>query len=136
MYGMRQVGVVGSPFTETSQIPKGRGAEREAEGFGGLEPEFAQGLADSEGFSHLYLSRVFHASEGCELMGIPPTARTASSPRARHTARIRRGRRWCGCSVARGAPCASAAWTCSTARPSSTSSRIHRTFPRATGAAA
>jgi tRNA-Thr(GGU) m(6)t(6)A37 methyltransferase TsaA len=73
MYTMRPVGVVRTPFAETSQIPKGRGAKHEAEGFVELEPEFAPGLLDIEGFSHLYVIWVFHASEGYELTGVPPT---------------------------------------------------------------
>ena len=81
MYGMLQVGVVRSPFTETSQIPKGRGAEHEAEGFIELEPEFEQGLTDIEGFSHLYIIWVFHTSEGYDLMGTP---QTDARPRRRH----------------------------------------------------
>ena len=73
MYGMRQVGVVRSPFTETSQIPKGRGAEHEAEGFIEFEPEFEPGLTDIEGFSHLYVIWVFHESQGYDLLFTPPT---------------------------------------------------------------
>jgi tRNA (Thr-GGU) A37 N-methylase len=61
MFGMRQVGVVRSPFTETLQIPKGRGAKHEAEGFIELEPEFEPGLTDNECFSHLYVIWVFFA---------------------------------------------------------------------------
>ena len=73
MYSMRAVGVVRTPFADTSQIPKGRGAKHEAEGFVELEPEFEPGLLDIEGFSHLYVIWVFHASEGYELTGVPPT---------------------------------------------------------------
>jgi tRNA-Thr(GGU) m(6)t(6)A37 methyltransferase TsaA len=73
MYSMRPVGFVRAPFKETSQIPKGRGAKHEAEGFVEVEPEFEAGLADIEGFSHLYVVWVFHESEGFELTGTPPT---------------------------------------------------------------
>jgi tRNA (adenine37-N6)-methyltransferase len=73
MYSMRPIGFVRAPFTETSQIPKGRGAKHEAEGLIELEPEFEEGLLDIEGFSHLYVVWVFHESEGCELTGTPPT---------------------------------------------------------------
>jgi tRNA-Thr(GGU) m(6)t(6)A37 methyltransferase TsaA len=69
---MHPVGFVRTPFTETSQIPKGRGAKHEAEGFIEIEPEFAPGLADIEGFSHLYVIWVFHESDGYELMFTPP----------------------------------------------------------------
>ena len=73
MYSMRPVGFVRAPFKETSQIPKGRGAKHEAEGFIELAEEFEAGLTDIEGFSHLYVVWVFHESEGFELMGTPPT---------------------------------------------------------------
>ena len=73
MYTMRPVGFVKAPYTETAQIPKGRGAKHEAEGFIELEPEFEEGLADIEGFSHLYVIWVFDRSEGFELVGVPPT---------------------------------------------------------------
>ena len=73
MYGMRQVGIVRSPFTETRQIPKGRGASHEAEGLIELEPELEPGLTDIEGFSHLYVIWLFHESEGYDLMFTPPT---------------------------------------------------------------
>jgi len=73
MYNMRPVGFVRSPLKETSQVPKGRGAKHEAEGFIEVEPEFEAGLADIEGFSHLYVIWVFHESEGFELLGTPPT---------------------------------------------------------------
>jgi len=73
MYSMRPVGFVRTPFNETSQIPKGRGAKHEAEGFIEIEPEFEQGLLDIEGFSHLYVVWVFHEAGECELVGTPPT---------------------------------------------------------------
>ena len=73
MYSMRPVGFVRAPFQATSQIPKGRGARHEAEGFIELAAEFEAGLTDIEGFSHLYVIWVFHESEGFELTGTPPT---------------------------------------------------------------
>jgi tRNA (adenine37-N6)-methyltransferase len=73
MFHPRPVGFVRTPFAETSQIPKGRGAKHEAEGLIEIEPEFEPGLLDIEGFSHLYVIWAFHASEGYELQGTPPT---------------------------------------------------------------
>jgi tRNA-Thr(GGU) m(6)t(6)A37 methyltransferase TsaA len=73
MYSMSPVGSVISPFKTASQIPKGRGAKHEAEGFIELEPEFEPGLDDIEGFSHLYVIWVFHESEGHDLTFTPPT---------------------------------------------------------------
>ena len=73
MYTMRQVGVVRNRLTEAAQIPKGVGARHEAEGFIEVLPEFAEGLTDIEGFSHLYVLWVFHEAEGYELLFTPPT---------------------------------------------------------------
>jgi tRNA-Thr(GGU) m(6)t(6)A37 methyltransferase TsaA len=36
-------------------------------------PEFADGLQDTEGFSHLVILWVFHQSQACELVGRVPT---------------------------------------------------------------
>ena len=74
MIEMRPIGYVRSPYSETSQIPKGRGAQHEATGVLELEPEFEEGLRDIEGFSHLYVLWVFDRSQGYELLGQPPTA--------------------------------------------------------------
>jgi tRNA-Thr(GGU) m(6)t(6)A37 methyltransferase TsaA len=73
MYEMQAVGFVKSPYTETSQIPKGWGASHEAEGVLEIESEFAEGLTDIEGFSHLFVIWVFHKAEGFSLLGTPPT---------------------------------------------------------------
>ncbi len=70
---MRPIGTVRSPYTETSQIPKGPGARHDAEGFLEILPEFEQGLTDIEGFSHLYVIWIFDRAQGYELMGTPPT---------------------------------------------------------------
>jgi len=72
-FAMRPVGYVRTSFTETSQIPKGHGAEHAAEGILELLPELEAGLTDIEGFSHLYVLWAFHRSEGGELVGVPPT---------------------------------------------------------------
>jgi tRNA-Thr(GGU) m(6)t(6)A37 methyltransferase TsaA len=69
---MRPIGVVRSPFLETSEIPKGRGAEHKAEGYLELDPELEPGLCDIEGFSHLFVIWAFHRSTDYELCGVPP----------------------------------------------------------------
>ncbi len=73
MITMKAVGVVRSPYTEASQIPKGCGARHEAEGTLEVLPEYEQGLTDIEGFSHLYVLWVFDRAGECELLGRPPT---------------------------------------------------------------
>jgi len=72
MLSMRSIGVVRSPFTSTSEIPKGRGAEHTAEGVLEIDADLEAGLQDVEGFSHLLVLWVFHRSERCELVGVPP----------------------------------------------------------------
>ena len=70
---MQSIGVVRSPFTDTTQIPKGCGAQHQAEGTLEILPEFEQGLLDIEGFSHLYIIWLFDRAGGYELLGKPPT---------------------------------------------------------------
>jgi tRNA (adenine37-N6)-methyltransferase len=73
MFTMRPVGFVRSPYTDTSQVPKGCGAKHEAEGVIEVLPEFEEGLLDVEGFSHLFVIWVFDRAEGFALVGTPPT---------------------------------------------------------------
>jgi tRNA-Thr(GGU) m(6)t(6)A37 methyltransferase TsaA len=58
---MRPIGVVHSPFTDTSQTPI-QSSTSEAIGQIEVYPEFADGLQDLDGFSHLHLLYVFHCS--------------------------------------------------------------------------
>jgi tRNA-Thr(GGU) m(6)t(6)A37 methyltransferase TsaA len=69
----RPIAYVRSPFTATEQIPKGPGAEHKAEGVIEVLPEFAEGLLDIEGFSHLYVIWVFDRADGFSLRATPPT---------------------------------------------------------------
>jgi tRNA (adenine37-N6)-methyltransferase len=73
MITMQPIGVVRTPYTETSQIPKGCGAEHRAEGVLEISGEFSAGLADIEGFSHLYVIWVFDRATGYDLIAHPPT---------------------------------------------------------------
>ena len=72
MFTPRPIGFVRSPYSETSQVPRGLGAKHEVSGELEILPEFEQGLADIEGFSHLFVLWVFDRSEGFELTGRPP----------------------------------------------------------------
>ena len=72
MFIPRPIGYVRTPYSETSQVPKGLGAKHEAEGELEILPEFEAGLADIEGFSHLYVIWAFDRSEGFELYGKTP----------------------------------------------------------------
>jgi tRNA (adenine37-N6)-methyltransferase len=72
MFTPQPIGVVRSPFHETKQIPKGLGARHDAAGRLEIHPEFEAGLADIEGFSHLYVLWVFHQTQGYDLVASPP----------------------------------------------------------------
>ena len=72
MIPIETIGIIRSPYTETSQIPKGAGAEHHAEGVLELLPRYEAGLTDIEGFSHLYVLWVFDRSSGCDLLCTPP----------------------------------------------------------------
>ena len=72
MFTMQPIGHVRSPFQETREIPKGPGAKHEAEGLLEMRAEFEPGLADIEGFSHLYVIWVFDRVDGFSLTATPP----------------------------------------------------------------
>jgi tRNA-Thr(GGU) m(6)t(6)A37 methyltransferase TsaA len=72
MFTARPVGFVNSPYENTSQVPKGLGAQHPAEGILRILPEFEEGLKDIDGFSHLIVVWEFSQSEGFELTGCPP----------------------------------------------------------------
>lgn len=67
------IGYVRSPFSETSEIPRGVGAKHTKEGTLEVLPELEAGLQDIDGFSHLFVIWCFHRSEGYELVSHPPT---------------------------------------------------------------
>ena len=73
MFTFRPIGFIESPYKETSAIPRGLGAKHEAEGILKIQPEFEPGLADIEGFSHLFVIWVFDRSGGFELTACPPS---------------------------------------------------------------
>jgi len=72
MFTPRPIGFLKTPYTETKAIPKGLGATHDADGVLEVLPEFESGLADIEGFSHLFLLWVFDRSHGFDLFGTPP----------------------------------------------------------------
>lgn len=72
MFTSRPIGLVSSPYKNTTDVPRGLGAKHVAEGALNILPEFEAGLTDIEGFSHLFVLWEFDRSEGFELMGTPP----------------------------------------------------------------
>jgi tRNA-Thr(GGU) m(6)t(6)A37 methyltransferase TsaA len=70
---MKPIGFIGSPYQESSVIPKGLGVKHDAEGVLKLLPEFEAGLADIEGFSHLFVIWAFDRTTGFDLTACPPS---------------------------------------------------------------
>src|SRR5437762_9682374 len=73
MFTSRPIGFVSSPYKETSQVPRGLGVKHDAEGVLKILPEFEAGLADIEGFSHLFVLWVFDRNTGFDLTACPPS---------------------------------------------------------------
>jgi tRNA-Thr(GGU) m(6)t(6)A37 methyltransferase TsaA len=67
------IGIVRSPYQDTASVPKGLGAAHAAEGVLEIRQDLAEGLADVEGFSHLYVIWCFHRVDGVELTARPPS---------------------------------------------------------------
>lgn len=67
---MRPIGIIHSPFTEQAGIPI-QASRSQAIGQIEVFPEFAEGLQDIEGFSHIIMLYVFHRSEDYELRVMP-----------------------------------------------------------------
>ena len=73
MFTSRPIGYVSSPYNNANEIPKGLGAQHEAEGVLEILPEYEPGLLDIEGFSHLFVIWEFDRAGGFELTGTPPS---------------------------------------------------------------
>ena len=69
MFTSQPIGFVSSPYKSTRAIPKGLNAKHEADGMLKILPEFEPGLADIEGFSHLFVIWEFDRSPREELRG-------------------------------------------------------------------
>lgn len=73
LFTPQPIGYAKTPFKQTSEIPKGLGAKHDTEGALEILPEFAPGLADIEGFSHLIVLWVFDRSTDFDLIARPPS---------------------------------------------------------------
>jgi tRNA (adenine37-N6)-methyltransferase len=67
---MITIGVIHSPFIEKSEVPI-QASRSKAKGLVEIHPEYADGLLDLEGFSHIFLLYVFHESSGYSLVVKP-----------------------------------------------------------------
>lgn len=68
---MRPIGFIRSPFITPTEMPIQPPGAKGIEGTVELRPEFAEGLQDLEGFSHIILLYLFDRSSGYELRVIP-----------------------------------------------------------------
>ncbi|HQK77681.1 MAG TPA: tRNA (N6-threonylcarbamoyladenosine(37)-N6)-methyltransferase TrmO, partial [Candidatus Hydrogenedentes bacterium] len=65
------IGVIHSPFTKLEGMPIQSAGARDVEGTVEVRPEYAEGLRDLEGFSHVYLIYWFHRAQRTELSVVP-----------------------------------------------------------------
>ena len=73
MFTLTPIGFIESPYKDSKEIPKGLGVKHDAEGVLRILPEFEAGLADIEGFSHLFVIWVFDKTSGFDLTACPPS---------------------------------------------------------------
>ena len=69
-YLMHPIGVIHSPFTDKSKTPI-QSSRSQGKGSVEIYPEYAEGIQDLEGFSHVHLLYVFHESSGYTLLVKP-----------------------------------------------------------------
>jgi tRNA-Thr(GGU) m(6)t(6)A37 methyltransferase TsaA len=67
---MKPIGVIHSPLIKKSQVPI-QASRSKVKGSVEIHPEYIDGLQDLEGFSHIFLLYIFHASSGYSLLVKP-----------------------------------------------------------------
>lgn len=67
---LRPIGIIHTPFTDPESTPI-QAVRSRAIGRIDIEPDFAEGLLDLEGFSHIHLLYTFHKSMGFALQVKP-----------------------------------------------------------------
>jgi tRNA-Thr(GGU) m(6)t(6)A37 methyltransferase TsaA len=67
----RPIGLIHTPFTQRQGMPIQPSRGRGVRGTVKIAPEFAEGLADLDGFSHVVLIYHFHRSRGFDLRVTP-----------------------------------------------------------------
>jgi tRNA-Thr(GGU) m(6)t(6)A37 methyltransferase TsaA len=68
---LRSIGIVRSPYKQPSGAPIQGAFAPKGEGTIEIYGEFTDGLADLEGFSHIWLIYLFHLSQGYKLRVVP-----------------------------------------------------------------
>lgn len=72
MFTPQPIGFIRSPYKDTASIPRGLGTSHDAQGSIEILRQFEPGLADIEGFSHLFVLWEFDRVDGFDLTGRPP----------------------------------------------------------------
>ena len=67
----KPIGVIHTPFKTREGVPVQSSGGQDVEGVVEIDPEYADGLADLDGFSHLLLVYHLHLSEGYKLKVVP-----------------------------------------------------------------
>jgi tRNA-Thr(GGU) m(6)t(6)A37 methyltransferase TsaA len=65
------IGVIRTPFTSLEDMPIQPGGGRDVQGELIIEPQYCEGLADLDGFSHLYLIYLFHRAADAKMRVVP-----------------------------------------------------------------
>jgi tRNA-Thr(GGU) m(6)t(6)A37 methyltransferase TsaA len=65
------IGVIRTPFTSLEDMPIQPGGGKDVLGELLIEPQYCEGLADLDGFSHLYLIYLFHLAAGTKMRVVP-----------------------------------------------------------------
>jgi tRNA-Thr(GGU) m(6)t(6)A37 methyltransferase TsaA len=67
----KPIGIIHSPFKEPKGTPIQPAGAKGTDGIAEIFPEYAEGLKDIEGFSHIILLYHFHLSKGSKLIAEP-----------------------------------------------------------------
>ncbi len=68
---MEPIGVIRTPFTRLEDMPIQPGGGRDVQGEVQLQPDYREGLADLDGFSHLFLLYLFHRTSEVKMRVVP-----------------------------------------------------------------
>ena len=67
----KPIGIIHTPFKTREDVPIQSTGGQDVEGVVEVYPEYAEGLADLDGFSHILIIYHFHLSEGYKLKVVP-----------------------------------------------------------------
>lgn len=71
MHEITPIGIIHSPFTSIEDMPIQPKGAKGVEGYVLVDKEYADGLKDMEGFSHIYLVYSFHETKRIDLLVTP-----------------------------------------------------------------